>query len=198
MLHVQPQINDLASFMQTEVYASLDETTKAALVRKKVELCGRYFLEIASSLNRNKYKGCYAPHKAVMIMAVMELVRSGHIASNVILLDKELKEHFKDVWQRVVPAGSPFNCDYRNPFIYMASEPFWDSSNDKDKAIISWEAFYAFSHEESRLAIHDFLVCSIHDDTISKEYRNNHPCIDWLVAEDMIAFAPFLGVFLAI
>lgn len=59
--------------MQTEVYASLDETTRAALVRKKVELCGNYFLNIVENLNRNKYRGCYAPHKAVIIMAVMEL-----------------------------------------------------------------------------------------------------------------------------
>ena len=198
MLNVQHHINDLTSFMRTEVYASLDDTTKSALVRKKVELCGNYFLEIASNLNRNKYRGCYAPHKAVMIMAVMELVKSVHITSNVILLDKELKGMFKEIWHRVVPAGSPFKCEYRNPFTYMDSEPFWDLSNDKDKAFISWEAFYAFSHEESRSAIRVFLIRSIHDDTISEEYRNSHPDINWMVAEDMIAFAPILGLVIAI
>ena len=88
MLNVQHHINDLTSFMRTEVYASLDDTTKSALVRKKVELCGNYFLGIARNLNRNKYRGYYAPHKAVMIMAVMELVKSGHITSNVILLGR--------------------------------------------------------------------------------------------------------------
>ena len=184
--------------MQTEVYASLDDTTKSALVRKKVELCGNYFLDIAKNLNRNKYQGCYAPHKAVMIMAVMELLKSGHITSNVILLDKELKGQFKEIWYRVVPAASPFKCEYRNPFTYMDSEPFWDLSNDKDKAFISWEAFYAFSHEESRLAIRDFLIRSIHEDTISEEYRNGHHDINWMVAEDMIAFAPVLGFVIAI
>ena len=198
MLNVQHHINDLTSFMRTEVYASLDDTTKSALVRKKVELCGNYFLEIASNLNRNKYRGCYAPHKAVMIMAVMELVKSGHITSNVILLDTELKGMFKEIWHRVVPAGSPFKCEYRNPFTYMDSEPFWDLSNDKDKAFISWEAFYAFSHEESRSAIRVFLIRSIHDDTISEEYRNSHPDINWMVAEDMIAFAPIIGLVIAI
>lgn len=195
---IQSQINDLTSFMQTEVYASLDDTTKSALVRKKVELCGNYFLDIAKNLNRNKYQGCYAPHKAVMIMAVMELLKSGHITSNVILLDKELKGQFKEIWYRVVPAASPFKCEYRNPFTYMDSEPFWDLSNDKDKAFISWEAFYAFSHEESRLAIRDFLIRSIHEDTISEEYRNGHHDINWMVAEDMIAFAPVLGFVIAI
>ena len=198
MLNVQHHINDLTSFMRTEVYASLDDTTKSALVRKKVELCGNYFLGIARNLNRNKYRGCYAPHKAVMIMAVMELVKSGHITSNVILLDTELKGMFKEIWHRVVPAGSPFKCEYRNPFTYMDSEPFWDLSNDKDKAFISWEAFYAFSHEEARSAIRVFLIRSIHDDTISEEYRNSHPDINWMVAEDMIAFAPIIGLVIAI
>ena len=93
-------INDLTTFMQTEVYASLDDLTKAALVRKKVELCGNYFLEMASNINRNKFKGCYAPHKAVMIMAIMELVESGQISSNVIHLDKELKDKFKEGWKK--------------------------------------------------------------------------------------------------
>lgn len=70
MTELQSHINDLTAFMQTKVYASLEDMTKVGLVRKKVELCGNYFLEIASNLNRNKYKGCYAPHKAVMIMAM--------------------------------------------------------------------------------------------------------------------------------
>lgn len=119
MNKVLSSINALTTFMQTEVYASLDDMTKVGLVRKKVELCGNYFLEIASNLNRNKFKGCYAPHKAVMVMAIMELVESGHITTNVIHLDKELKDKFKEVWQRVVPVGCPFKCEYRNP------SPIW-------------------------------------------------------------------------
>lgn len=194
----QSHINDLTTFMQTEVYASLDDMTKAALVRKKVELCGNYFLEIARNLSRNKYKGCYAPHKSVMIMAIMELVESGHITTNVIHLDKELKNKFKEVWQKVVPVGSPFKCEYRNPFTYMDSEPFWDLSTDNDKAFISWEALYAFSHNESRLAIKNYLVRSIKDDTISEQYNNNHPTINWMVAEDIMGIIPLISFLVAV
>ena len=190
-------INDLTTFMQTEVYASLDDLTKAALVRKKVELCGNYFLEMASNLNRNKFKRCYAPHKAVMIMAIMALVLSGHISSNVIHLDKELKDKFKEVWQKVVPEGSPFKCEYRNPFTYMDSELFWDLSTDKDKAFITWEALYAFSHEASRAAIKDYLLRSVKDDTISEQYNNNHPTINWMVAEDIMGIIPLIGLMIA-
>lgn len=190
-------INDLTTFMQTEVYASLDDLTKAALVRKKVELCGNYFLEIASNLNRNKFKGCYAPHKAVMIMAIMDLVESGHITTNVIHLNKELKDKFKEVWQKVVPVGSPFKCEYRNPFTYMDSEPFWDLSTDKDKAFITWESLYAFSHEASRAAIKDYLLRSVKDDTISEQYNNDHATINWMVAEDIMGIIPLIGLMIA-
>lgn len=197
MNELQSHINDLTSFMQTEVYASLDDLTKAALIRKKVELCGNYFLEIASNLNRNKYKGCYAPHKAVMIMAIMDLVESGYITTNVIRLDKELKDKFKEVWQKVVPVGSPFKCEFRNPFTYMDSELFWDLSTDKDKAFITWEALYAFSHEASRSTIKNYLVRSIKDDTISEQYSTVHPTINWMVAEDMLGIIPLLGLLVA-
>lgn len=190
-------ISALTTFMQTEVYASLDDLTKAALVRKKVELCGNYFLEIASNLNRNKFKGCYAPHKAVMIMAIMALVESGHISSNVIHLDKELKDKFKEVWQKVVPERRPFKCEYRNPFTYMDSEPFWDLSTDKDKAFITWEALYAFSHEASRAAIKDYLLRSVKDDTISDQYYNDHPTINWMVVEDIMGIIPLIGLMIA-
>ena len=190
-------ISALTTFMQTEVYASLDDLTKAALVRKKVELCGNYFLEMASNINRNKFKGCYAPHKAVMIMAIMELVESGQISSNVIHLDKELKDKFKEVWKKVVPEGSPFKCEYRNPFTYMDSEPFWDLSTDKDKAFITWEALYAFSHEASRAAIKDYLLRSVKDDTISDQYYNDHPTINWMVVEDIMGIIPLIGLMIA-
>ena len=198
MNELQSNINALTTFMQTEVYASLDDMTKAALVRKKVELCGNYFLEIARKLNRNKYKGCYAPHKAVMIMAIMELVELGNITTNVIHLDKDLKDKFKEVWQMVVPEGSPFKCEYRNPFTYMDSEPFWDLSTDKDKAFITWEALYAFSHDASRSAIKNYLIRSIKDETISDQYNYEHPTINRMVAEDIMGIIPLIGLMIAV
>ena len=195
MTEIQFQINDLTTFMQTDVYSSLDEVTKASLINKKGELCGIYFLEIAENLNRNKFKGCYAPHKAVMIMAIMELIESGHISSNVIYLDKDLKDKFKEVWQKTVPEGSPFKCEYWNPFTYMDSEPFWDLSNNKDKAFITWEAFYAFSHEASRITIKNYLMHSIKNDTISKQYKNL-PTTNMIAAEDIMGFIPFVCLLL--
>ena len=176
----------------------LDSITKANLVEKRAELCGHYFLKMAANLNRNKVQGCYAPHKAVMIITIMELVESGHITNNVVCLNQELKDKFKQVWTRLVPNGSPFKCGYRNPFLYMDSEPFWKLSSNHDKAYITKESWFAFSHSASRAVIKDYLEKSISDDTISSQYRTNHPNLDWMTAEDILGFIPFLSLFAAV
>lgn len=80
----------------------------------------------------------------------------------------------------------------------MDSEPFWNLSTDKDKAFITWETLYAFSHNESRLAIKDFLVRSIKDDTICEQYNNDHPTINWMVAEDIMGIIPLIGLMIAV
>ena len=79
----------------------------------------------------------------------------------------------------------------------MDSEPFWDVSTDKDKAFITWEALYDFSHEASRAAIKDYLLRSVKDDTISEQYNNNHPTINWMVAEDIMGIIPLIGLMIA-
>ena len=96
------------------------------------------------------------------------------------------------------PPGRPFKCEYHNPFTHMHNEPFWTLSADKDKALLSPEALYAFSHEASRRAIRVFLIGTIKEETIGEAYHLSHPHIDWLVAEDMLAFAPVLGFLIAI
>ena len=198
MTNLKNNINVLSTFMQSEVYTLLDASTRATLVNMKTELCGQYFMEIARNLHRNKYKGCYAPHKAVMIISIMELIEEGYIATNVVYLDQKLKDKFNEVWDRIVPIGSPFVCGYANPFRYMESEGFWKLSEDRERAEISWESFCAFSHSQSRAVIREYLKGTIANDTISAEYRNNNPCINWKVAEDILSVIPLLGVIAAV
>lgn len=76
----------------------------------------------------------------------------------------------------------------------MDNEPFWHLSADKDKAVITEEALYAFSHKESRLAIGNYMIRSIKDDTVSGQYRNSHPDINWMVAEDVLKIIPLTGL----
>ena len=71
------------------------------------------------------------------------------------------------------------------------------NSADKDKAFITWEALYAFSHEASRAAIKDYLLRSVKDDTISDQYYNDHPTINLMVVEDIMGIIPLIGLMIA-
>lgn len=60
------------------------------------------------------------------------------------------------------------------------------------------KALYAFSHAKSRLAIKNLLIRSITEDTVSDQYRNEHPSINWMVAEDMLGIIPLVGLMIAV
>lgn len=201
MTDLQQNINDLSTFMQAPVFSTLDDNIQRAICAKKAELCAEYVIDIASKLHRNKFKGCYAPHKAVLLIAVAELVKEGVITSNVIHLDKELRERFKQVWGKCVPYGSPFKCEIRNPFTYMDNEELWDLSSDKNKAYLSWNAFCAFAHEETCDEVIAFLQATIVNDTISDEYQDSQRSIGLMAAEDMLGMMivlPMVGMMMAV
>lgn len=64
-----------------------------------------------------------APHKPVLLLAVMRGIDEGWIAGNRIELSPELVGAFKSVWNSVVQTGhSPLIAQ---PFFYMRSEKFW-------------------------------------------------------------------------
>lgn len=64
-----------------------------------------------------------APHKPVLLLAVLQGIEEGWIAENRIELSPELVGAFKTIWSRVVTtAHSPLIAQ---PFFYMRSEKFW-------------------------------------------------------------------------
>lgn len=76
---------------------------------------------IFSDLTRKK-----APHKPLLLLAVLDLVQQGIINSPVIDVTGdlvELNEHFNSYWRRVVPLGHASSIAF--PFSRLNSEPFW-------------------------------------------------------------------------
>lgn len=64
-----------------------------------------------------------APHKPVLLLAVLRGMEEGWIAENRIELSPELAGAFKSIWQNLVTTGhSPLIAQ---PFFYMRSEKFW-------------------------------------------------------------------------
>lgn len=83
------------------------------------------YTHLFQNLNVNKQKGKCAPHKAVMLISVMELIGEGVINSNQIEFSEELEGRFKRNWQRYVGESDVFKPNAGTSFWHLRSEPFW-------------------------------------------------------------------------
>lgn len=88
------------------------------------------YIQQFRSLNcyRNKHvrQGTAAPHKAVMLLAVMELVAEGKVIHDGrVTLSDFVVNRFKVVWRNYT-GGLPFTMScFCNPFYHLNHEPFW-------------------------------------------------------------------------
>ena len=85
----------------------------------------KYYLYHFARLHTARYKGKAAPHKAVLLLAVINLVERGSISSPVVELSDELVNEFKSLWKEKLPPSCPFTCDISKPYLHMQHEPFW-------------------------------------------------------------------------
>lgn len=67
-----------------------------------------------------------APHKAVLLLAISDLIEEGVLSSPLIPLDDCLNKAFSARWKRHVPINSGFNCMLSYPFFHLASSSFWE------------------------------------------------------------------------
>lgn len=102
------------------------------------------YIEAFRNMKRAKMGGYKAPHKPLLLLSIIELVRTGKCTSNKIILNENLISTFKDLWSKYVDSGNrseglfvaddlylelsnkyPFKCTIANPFYHMQHEPFW-------------------------------------------------------------------------
>lgn len=85
-----------------------------------------YFLEKYSRLF-GKLKRAYqhggAPHKPILLLAILKSVESKVITSNRIYITPELIMNFRELWSKLVTTKHQMN--FALPFFHMQSEPFW-------------------------------------------------------------------------
>lgn len=77
------------------------------------------------SLHTCKQRGFQAPHKPLLLMAVMDLVEQGVITSPIIKLSDALVESFGRQSRQYVGTTRLFKPNIGQPFFHMRSEPFW-------------------------------------------------------------------------
>ena len=85
----------------------------------------RHYIDAFSSLHTAKVKGHKAPHKAVLLLAIIDLIEEEVILTPYIDLSDGLTEKFEAVWHRYLGTSSIFTPDICKPYFHMQHEPFW-------------------------------------------------------------------------
>ena len=138
-----------------------------------LNIYSKYF----SNLRTAKKLGLPAPHKAVLLLSVMELVETGAIIGNRIELSERLEKTFLKLWKRYVGTSVVFQAKVATPFWHLQNEPFWNLylNNGKDlstvtspysvsrlrentHAIIDQELFELMRDEDSRARLRVLLI----------------------------------------
>ncbi len=83
------------------------------------------YLERFSNLNTNKQQGKIAPHKAILLLSVIDLVEQGQIQSNKIELTEKLANQFKVNWGKYVEDENVFQSNIGAPYVHLRGESFW-------------------------------------------------------------------------
>jgi putative restriction endonuclease len=77
-----------------------------------------------SRLRVARIKGNSAPHKAILLLSILDCISHGEIAENKIYITPELVARFKDNWHKLVKTDN-FTANFSLPFYHLKSEGFW-------------------------------------------------------------------------
>lgn len=110
-----------------------------------------YYLTAFEKMNRAVMRGIKAPHKPLLLLAILHLVQRTVIVSNQVVLSDELICEFKGLWFEYVGDTDdkssiqvaegltldlalryPFKCSIVNPFYHLQHEPFWRLIKSED------------------------------------------------------------------
>lgn len=83
------------------------------------------YIETFKNLRTNNKYGRKSPHKAILMLTVIELYEKNILTDNEIFYDEKLKSMFLKVWNRVLPKEPLFHPDAYLPFWYLQSDSFW-------------------------------------------------------------------------
>lgn len=193
-------LEQIQQLIDSPAFGILSEEAQCDLLKLKKQLMSDEYdedceetIKAFKNIHRNKTKGCFAPHKPVLLLAVIDLINSGHIENTTVDLDKELKQHFKEVWQETVPKACTFKCEYRNPFTYLDYEPFWHLCDDKNTAILSGVAYECMRNPQKRAIIRDCLLWMIKNETVVPRIYSINDSAPAMAAEKIFTLTPLFS-----
>lgn len=83
------------------------------------------YVEAFQNLKTNNKYSRKSPHKAVLLLAIIDMFESCTLTDNVIKYDDVLKSAFVKTWNKVLPNEATFHSEAYLPFWFMQSEGFW-------------------------------------------------------------------------
>lgn len=118
-----------------------------------------------SNLHTAVAHGKPAPHKALLLLAVIDMVESGQIKDNRIELTDRLEQHFNSLFRKYIGKSLLFRADVGKPYYHMQHECFWRLvPKNGNKIIKSSDVRYSktwlngeFSHAELDQELFDLL-----------------------------------------
>lgn len=113
-----------------------------------------------------------APHKPILLLALMQMVETGTLKSQQIGLTPLLQQTFEKVWYRYVRTQHKMNL--AQPFYHMQYEPFWNiqrkaTSNDDFYNKNKMKSLYSLQQQVDYATIDDELWACWQD----KDSREN-------------------------
>lgn len=96
-----------------------------------------------TSLHTAKIAGKQAPHKAVLLLAIMDLVEAGVITSPKIVLNENLEDAFGKVWKQYIGSSLIFTPKVATPFWHMQNEPFYQLRLNSGQSVSGMKAQYS-------------------------------------------------------
>ena len=83
------------------------------------------YIELFKNLKTNNKYSRKSPHKAVLLLTIIEMYEKNLLSENIIRYDEELTEQFNIVWDKVIVDEIRFHPIAYLPYWFMQSESFW-------------------------------------------------------------------------
>lgn len=83
------------------------------------------YLSMLAQLPVNKKGSKVAPHKAILLLSICDLIEDGKITGPFIPLDGNLSRAFDARWEMHVPNTSRYSCRLSYPFYHLSTSGFW-------------------------------------------------------------------------
>lgn len=129
------------------------------------------YVEHFRKLHTARIAGKKAPHKAILLLSIMELVENGIITTPRIELTERLEATFEKVWKRYIGSSVIFQPKVATPYWHMQNEPFYRLYKLGGKNTLGMKSNYSIPwlRENVYAIIDEKLLRELQDETTRAE-----------------------------